>query len=576
MRSAAELSFCSYDSGLRSPSFTAALPFLLGGLNDTLNGRLALRKSEGVKAVTDEPKAITHPELIIGIAGPIGIDVEAISEEIQQALKDVDYGSHIIRVTDEMMRYPAPDVVQEGRDHFNTMMFKMDYANRLCQDAGDPALLMRIAIQAISLLRDGRLPEVAEEQTEREIIEGHSVVLPATAFIIRQLKRPSEVALLRRVYGKQFVLVSAYGAEEHRRERLREKIRDSLPLSTPEEDIAYNVSRIITRDQDEGADAHGQHLRDTFHLADVFVDGISRDQMRQGLDRFFQAFFGRVDIGPTKWEYGMYAAKAASLRSTDLSRQVGAAIFSEDGEVITQGCNEVPKAFGGTYWDGEEPDFRDVQLGYDPNDQLKKEVMRDLLEHLCSAGLLAGNDIAMAASDAFVDVLLGRGEMDRAQPHFGCLAQSQINDLTEYGRVVHAEMVAVCDAARLGKSIKGGMLYVTTFPCHNCTKHILAAGIRQVVFMEPYPKSRAKQLHRHEIEIEKPSATRVAFVPFMGISPYRYRDIFEKRSRKKDGKAVLWYRGEPRPLIEVAAPAYLDIEYLEISKLGGTVQPRLI
>ncbi len=523
--------------------------------------------------MADEPRAITHPELIVGIAGPIGIDVEAISEEIERALNDVGYGSRTVRVTSEMMRYPAPGVERLGDDVFNTMMFKMDYANRLCQDAQDPSFLMRIAIQSISLIRDEELPpSETAEPTAQQIIERHEEVLTATAFIIRQLKRPSEVALLRRVYGKQFILVSAYGSEEHRRERLREKIRDSLPLSTKEEDIAFKVTKIIGRDEDEGAEAHGQHLRDTFHLADVFVDGISRDRMRQGLDRFFQAFFGRVDIGPTKSEYGMYAAKGASLRSTDLSRQVGAAIFSDDGELVTQGCNEVPKAFGGTYWDGEEPDFRDVQLGYDPNDHLKKEVMRDLLERLSRANLLVAPDHETAASDTFVNVLLGRGDQDRGRAHFGCLVNSQINDLTEYGRVVHAEMVAICDAARLGKCVKGSILYVTTFPCHNCTKHILAAGVRQVVYMEPYPKSRAKQLHRHEIEIEKPSATRVAFVPFLGISPFRYRDIFEKRSRKRDGTAVQWYRNEPRPMIEVSAPAYLDIEFLEIGRLGGSVQ----
>ena len=123
----------------------------------------------------------------------------------------------------------------------------------------------------------------------------------------------------------------------------------TVPISTPEPDIAQKVEEIIIRDYDEGDSAHGQHLRDTFHLADVFVDGINKDRMKSGLERFFQAFFGRGDIGPSKIEYGMYAAKGASLRSTDLSRQVGAAIFSPDGELVTQGCNEVPKAFGGTY-----------------------------------------------------------------------------------------------------------------------------------------------------------------------------------------------------------------------------------
>ena len=40
----------------------------------------------------------------------------------------------------------------------------------------------------------------------------------------------------------------------------------------------------------------------------------------------------------------MFAAKAAALRTLDLSRQVGAAIFSADGEIISMGSNEVPKA----------------------------------------------------------------------------------------------------------------------------------------------------------------------------------------------------------------------------------------
>ena len=73
----------------------------------------------------------------------------------------------------------------------------------------------------------------------------------------------------------------------------------------------------------------------------------------------------------------------------------------------------------------------------------------------------------------------------------GALKDAAVMDLTEYGRVVHAEMHALCDAARLGKAIKGATLYCTTFPCHNCTKHILAAGIRRVVYIEPYPKSLA-------------------------------------------------------------------------------------
>ena len=81
---------------------------------------------------------------------------------------------------------------------------------------------------------------------------------------------------------------------------------------------------------------------------------------------FIHLLFGNNEITQTHDEYGMYMAKSASLRSSDLSRQIGAAIFSESGEIATLRCNEVPKAGGGTYWFGDERDYRDFVQGHDP------------------------------------------------------------------------------------------------------------------------------------------------------------------------------------------------------------------
>lgn len=509
--------------------------------------------------MVDELRLLSHPELVIGLAGPIGIDVEAMAEEIGRALDQVGYRHKSIRITELMMRYQTGVHKPDSSSYFSSMNYKMDHANKLCELAGSADALMRLAIMGICEHREAIVSEI-----------GTDAKIPSdTAYIIRQLKRPEEVEFLRRIYGKRFILVSGYGSEEHRLERVVEKGRSSLPISTEPPEIIEKAHRLLLRDQNEGRAEYVQHLRDTFHLADVFVDGINRDQMRLGLERFFQAFFGRVDIGPTKAEYGMYAAKAAALRSTDLSRQVGSAIFTEEGEIVAQGCNEVPRAFGGTYWFGEEPDFRDVRLGYDPNEILKKDVIRDFLEKLEGVGLLSAQQDYVVSSDKFVDQLLGRGNGEGK--HFGCLKDSQVSDLTEYGRVVHAEMVSICDAARLGKRIKGCTLYVTTFPCHNCTKHIIAAGIQRVLFLEPYPKSRAKQLHSNEIEIEKSSLGKVSFLPFLGISPFRYRDIFEKGSRKMGGQAKTWYARDdkPRPLVPEALPKYVELEEIEIDKISG-------
>lgn len=509
--------------------------------------------------MSDELDSQKYPELFVGIVGPMGVDVDSVTSAVESALRTVGYNSSHVKVTDEMTNHATTVPQPTKTDLFSTIMFKIKYANALCNEHDDPAFLMRVAVDKITQLRkvDG-----SEEPQ----------VVPRRAFIIRQLKRPDEVKLMRTIYGKQFILISAYGSKDKRLEIIKKKLKLSLPVETSEVDINCKAIDLVLTDEHQD-DTSGQHLRDTFHLADVFVDGISREEMKSKIVRFINAFFGKTDLSPTKEEYGMYAAKSAALRSSDLSRQVGAAIFSVDGEVISQGCNEVPKAFGGTYWDSEEPDFRDVKLGDDPNDVHKSEVLRDVLERLGKHGLLSdkakvfGN--AAQIANAITSSPKGIDIDAQRVSGVGCLQGSGIANLTEFGRVVHAEMCAICDAARLGRKIKCAILYVTTFPCHNCTKHILAAGISRVVFMEPYPKSKAHDLHEHEISIEDDTEGKITFVPFMGISPHRYRDVFEKGKRKSGAKANDWYRGDPRPMIDISTDAYLRNEIFEAAKIYG-------
>ncbi|MBB3017903.1 cytidine deaminase [Microvirga lupini] len=510
--------------------------------------------------MVDPLKPWDFPELVFGIAGPIGVDVDAITDSLSSALRVVRYQSEVIKLTTEMKVFATDVSDPKERDFHSEVMHKIKYANALCERYQDASTLARIAIRAIASRR-------------REITGQPNKIPEKVAYIVRQLKRPDEVALLRRVYGRQFVLVSAYGSAEQRKKLIEAKLKRSLSTLTSEPNISFLADELIDKDASEQGEKYGQQLRETFHLADVFIDGISKQEMDEKLERFIQAFFGRTDIAPSKNEYGMYAAKSASLRSSDLSRQVGAAIFSKDGELITQGCNEVPKAFGGTYWDLEQPDFRDVRLGHDPNEILKKELLRDLFERLSKAELLSEKAINLGGPADMVDALSRKA--DKGEDADGPLVGAIAMDLTEYGRVVHAEMCAICDAARIGRSVKGATLYCTTFPCHNCTKHILAAGIERVVYMEPYPKSKAKDLHENEIEIENESATRVSFVPFLGISPFRYRDIFQKGKRKNpDGTAKRWLGGDEKPMLEIVTGSYMDVELVALGPLVGQVTPK--
>jgi len=53
------------------------------------------------------------------------------------------------------------------------------------------------------------------------------------------------------------------------------------------------------------------------------------------------------------------------------------------------GTNEVPKAHGGQYWDGDANDGRDWSRGFDSNDRAKRANMGELLQVLSDNKLLS-------------------------------------------------------------------------------------------------------------------------------------------------------------------------------------------
>jgi len=53
-------------------------------------------------------------------------------------------------------------------------------------------------------------------------------------------------------------------------------------------------------------------------------------------------------------------------------------------------------------------------------------------------------------------------------------------------RTIHAETNAIIQAALHGVSTKGATCYVTHFPCINCTKVLINAGIGRIVYRDAY------------------------------------------------------------------------------------------
>src|SRR5690606_14210502 len=115
----------------------------------------------------------------------------------------------------------------------------------------------------------------------------------------------------------------------------------------------------------------------------------------------------------------------------------------------------------------------------------------------------------------------------------------------------------------------GATIYCTTFPCHNCAKHIIAAGITRVVFVEPYEKSKAAEFHSDAITVGFGSGSgTVQFEPFVGIGPRRFFDLFSMRfgsgfplKRKTNGgQKVDWDLTSAKLRLQMLPISYLDLE----------------
>jgi dCMP deaminase len=76
-------------------------------------------------------------------------------------------------------------------------------------------------------------------------------------------------------------------------------------------------------------------------------------------------------------------------------------------------------------------------------------------------------------------------------------------------RTIHAETNAIIQAALHGVSTKGSICYVTHFPCINCTKALINAGITRLVYATSYrlDENALDFLHTANVEISQKDLT---------------------------------------------------------------------
>lgn len=487
-------------------------------------------------------------ELIFGLVGPIGCPIREAGECLEISLRRVGYNSSHISVSAAMKGLLAAKNHTLPSDGLSSLENKIKAGNLIRELYKSNAIFAGDSIQRIRNLRS----ENINPDNKEEVNNAKGTPKDSHAFIINQLKRQEEVELLTRVFGKRFVQVSVVNPISQRIHELTTRLMTENGGWTPDrcEDHAKQLARI---DQNEKDEDRGQRISKVFHLGDMFLDGRTNESLQKSSDRFINALFGKNSIGPTRDEYGTYVAKGTSLRSVDLSRQVGAAIFTTEGDSISLGCNDVPKPNGGIYWDEDVNKRRDIDLGGEANKREINRIVHDFLDTLYERNLLTPENSTSTILEA--------------SENRNAILNSLVGEITEYGRMVHAEMNALADAARMGRSVKGATIFVTTYPCHNCAKQLVAAGISRIVFVEPYPKSKTEILFKNIIEQETGNNEIVSIEHFYGISPKRFRDIFEKsRRQSKTGEIESWYEGRIEPRLGYFAVTSTDQEVHAINE----------
>lgn len=483
-------------------------------------------------------KAMADPEVVFGLVGPIGVELRPVIDAIEQELAG-KYRTKTIRLSELIEDFFGVDF-SGGAEHLRIRKL-MHLGTHLRQESQLGEAVALLGIEEIARVRDDEL-------------EGKDA---ANAYIIRSLKTPDEVQLFRNVYGKGFYLISVYSHRENRVTYLSERLANSLHGDTSK--CRARAERLVEIDELENR-KFGQDVQDAFPLADLFLNSDDRENLRAQIKRFIELVFGYRFATPTREEHGMQHARSAALRSSDMNRQVGAAIANAEGDLLAIGCNDVPKAGGGFYWPDSVPDERDFRKGVDSMSEHRSQVIREFLARLEIAGLLKIESSIPHVADSLLS-----GDLRWV------LKGATATSILEFGRSVHAEMAAITTAARLGISLVGATMYVTTFPCHICARHIVASGIRNVYYVEPYPKSRAKKLHGDAILVDPitPSERMTNFQPFRGIAPSRYFELFEANDSRKDrnGKVPAWKIATGSPRFQRFIVTYRHLETNIVGKL---------
>lgn len=231
-------------------------------------------------------------------------------------------------------------------------------------------------------------------------------------------------------------------------------------------------------------------------------------------------------VTPTRYERCMQIAFSAKMNSGCISRQVGAAITDEYGSIKAIGWNDVPE--------GQVPCL------------------------LRSATDLLTNTDEAAFSDYEYRDKKFRDQLDKSYKRYNLIDtrgrpacfcfKTEYNKLKGddnqvHTRSLHAEENAFLQLSKYGgEGIRGGTLFTTASPCELCAKKAFQLGMKEVIYIDPYPGISMDHILR-----SGPTKHRPSVQLFQGAIGQAYHKLYEPILPFKDELQAIMQSSKESP-----------------------------
>lgn len=303
-----------------------------------------------------------------------------------------------------------------------------------------------------------------------------------TRIVIDAIRNPLELVYLRDRYSPLYA-IAITTQEEDRKSRLlnmgfaREEILSIDNREYPKKHDPYaSYKTLVTQD-----------IQSCLQKADIFISNPGRSddsrsakrhatgQLYAQLIRYYALALHPGLVTPSRDERCMQVAFIAKANSGCISRQVGAAVTDENYAVKAIGWNDVPR--------GQVPcSLRSVDELLTASDRVsystferENDELREFVAKEYSARSTLSAD-GLPCSYCFKDAV--------NSSYFKKDGRKSSNQV--HTRSLHAEENAFLLLAS-STSVSRGKLYTTASPCELCSKKAFQLGIKDVIYIDPYP-----------------------------------------------------------------------------------------